>query len=36
MRMELVNKMLNVMKYLEIIELIGKDGKKNLYSVKKG
>ena len=31
-----VNKMLNVMKYLEIIELIGKDGKKNLYSVKKG
>lgn len=31
-----VNKMLNVMEYLEIIELIGKDGKKNLYSVKKG
>ena len=31
-----VNKMVNVMKYLEIIELIGKDGKKNLYSVKKG
>lgn len=31
-----VNKMLNVLKYLNIIEVIGKDGKKYIYKVKKG
>ena len=31
-----VSKMINVLKYLEIIEMIGKDGKKYLYKVKKG
>lgn len=31
-----VNKMLNVLKYLNIVEVVGKDGKKLLYNVKKG
>jgi hypothetical protein len=31
-----VSKMINVLKYLEIIEMIGKEGKKYLYKVKKG
>lgn len=31
-----VNKMLNVLKYLNVVEVIGKDGKKYIYKVKKG
>lgn len=31
-----VNKMLNVLKYLNAIEVIGKDGKKYIYRIKKG
>ena len=31
-----VNKMLNVLKYLNVVEVVGKNGRKLLYSVKKG
>lgn len=31
-----VNKMLNVLKYLNALEVIGKDGKKYIYRIKKG
>ena len=31
-----VNKMVNVMRYLDVIELIGKDGRKYVYKIKKG
>ena len=31
-----VNKMLNVLKYLNVVEVVGKDGRKLLYNVKKG
>ena len=31
-----VNKMLNVMKYLNVVEVVGKDGRKLLYNVKRG
>lgn len=31
-----VNKMVNVMRYLDVIELIGKDGRKFVYKIKKG
>lgn len=31
-----VNKMLNVMKYLNVVEVVGKDGRKLLYNAKRG
>lgn len=31
-----VNNMLNVLKYLNVVEVIGKDGKKYIYRIKKG
>lgn len=31
-----VNKMLNVLKYLNLVEVVGKDGRKLLYNVKRG
>lgn len=31
-----VNKMLNVLKYLNVVEVVGKEGRKLLYSVKRG
>ena len=31
-----VNKMLNVLKYLNVVEVVGKDGRKLLYNVKRG
>ena len=31
-----VNKMLNVLKFLQIIEVVGKDGRKLVYNVKRG
>lgn len=31
-----VNKMLNVLKYVDVLDVIGKDGRKYVYSIKKG